>query len=145
MDYDQKGITERILLTAKLLGLSDTELSKEIGVQRQFINNINKNITTIPPKRAVIFLSLHKEIDARWLFFNEGEMLVKPSTEGNHKFFIDNSGDMEFTTTNNTEGLYQEKYKNLVSFLNEKDKHINGMAKTIEAQNQFIEKILSKD
>lgn len=144
MTYNPAEVTERVLLAAKLLGLNDTELAREIGVKRQFIAKMNSKESDIPSKRAIIFLNHHKEIDPRWLFFNEGEMIVRPNSDGKHSFYISEKGDMQFSSDNGTDKLLEEKYNALLTILREKDNHIRNIEKMIESQNQFIDKLLSK-
>ena len=146
MDYEVKGVTERVLVVANFLGLSDTELAKEIGVRKQFIGNMKSGSVDLPAKRAVIFLGQHEEIDARWLLFNRGEMIVKPGKDGKALFTVKANGDMEFKPNKGDEAgnIYQEKYKATVELLEEKKTHITSLEKIIESQQKLIDQLLER-
>ena len=143
--YDEIGITKRVLLAAKLLGITNVNLAKELGVRKQFIVALSTGASSIPAKRAIMFLYNHKDIDVKWLLFNEGQMMVMPSEDGNHKITMHNNGDMTFTADNrDTSEKYKEKNEQLRIILKEKERYIEQIEKTIENQDILFKKIMDK-
>jgi transcriptional regulator with XRE-family HTH domain len=141
INYDETGISDRLLLAAQLLGMNDTELAKEMGVKKQMIGQLRNNSVPLPAKRAIIFLGQQREIDARWLFFNEGDMMVKPSTDGNHEFILKNSGDGQLSAADE---YYKMKYEGLNAVLKEKEKYIKVVEKAMEMQEKVIDKLMAR-
>ena len=75
--FDQKAVNERIIEYAKKIEIKDTELAKQFGVKKQFVQEWKENINVIPPKRLIEFLDKHPELNIRWFLFGEGNMYYK--------------------------------------------------------------------
>ena len=143
--YDEIGTTKRVLLAAKLLGISNVNLAKELGVRKQFIVALSTGVSSIPAKRAIMFLDNHKEIDVRWLLFNEGQMMVMPSEDGNHKITMCGNGDMTFTADNRAPSEnFKEKNEQLRIILKEKERYIKQIERTIENQDILFKKLMDR-
>ena len=74
--FDQKEVTKRFFTYCKSIGLNDTQMAKEMGVSKQFLTQWKDNTAPIPPKRLIEFLSKREDVNANWILFGRGQMLI---------------------------------------------------------------------
>jgi SOS-response transcriptional repressor LexA len=66
---------ERIKKARLSLGLSQIEIANALGVQSNFLSNIERGAKT-PPKKLIELLSSRYKINANWILTGEGDMAI---------------------------------------------------------------------
>ena len=149
MPYNQPSVNQRILKFANSIGLSDVELARRMGVKKQFVTEWKNNTNNIPPKRLIEFVEQFPELNARWVFYGEGNMIKSDGSKSNnqiHTYGRDNKigqvnfdGDANYTEYNGDEKL-QIEIAFLKRELNEKNERITELKERIEEMNSQIER-----
>jgi len=70
------NIGERLKKARQSLGLSQIELADVLGVQSNFISNIERGAKK-PPKNLIELLSSRYKINANWILTGEGDMVIE--------------------------------------------------------------------
>lgn len=141
MSYDNKDVTQRILLFAREIGMKDSELALTINIPKQNVGKLRKQLVNIPEAKVLLFLSLHRELNTNWLLFGEGEMLGE---QGVYKASFKPDGDVHFEADLTDKNELEEENKRLKTILEEKDKYTLFLENSIEKLNDHISKLIEK-
>jgi SOS-response transcriptional repressor LexA len=69
------GISNRLKQAREALGLKQTEIAKNLGVQSNFLSNIERGEKK-PTKELIELFSSHYKINANWILTGEGDMTI---------------------------------------------------------------------
>jgi len=70
------GIGDRLKQARETLGLKQTEIAKALGVQSNFLSNIERGAKK-PTKELIELFSSRYKINANWLLTGEGDMVIE--------------------------------------------------------------------
>jgi len=73
------SIGERLKKARETLGLKQTEIARTLGVQSNFLSNIERGAKK-PTKELIELFSLRYKINANWLLTGEGDIVIESQT-----------------------------------------------------------------
>ena len=123
------AVKERLREYIKVLGISEREFCRRIGVSTSYVNSIR---TSIQPDKMKSIGEQFPELNPMWLITGDGEMLQRANTNqvlGDSNTTVAGNGNK--VTTNDIAGMI-ELQKGYQAMLKEKDAQINKLISVIE-------------
>lgn len=123
------AVKERIREYIKVLGISEREFCRRIGVSTSYVNSIR---TSIQPDKMKSIGEQFPELNPMWLITGDGEMLQRANVNqvsGDSNTTVAGNGNK--VTTNDIAGMI-ELQKGYQAMLKEKDAQINKLISVIE-------------
>lgn len=123
------AVKERLREYIKVLGISEREFCRRIGVSTSYVNSIR---TSIQPDKMKNIGEQFPELNPMWLITGDGEMLQRANVNqvsGDSNTTVAGNGNK--VTTNDIAGMI-ELQKGYQAMLKEKDAQINKLISVIE-------------
>lgn len=123
------AVKERLREYIKVLGISEREFCRRIGVSTSYVNSIR---TSIQPDKMKSIGEQFPELNPMWLITGDGEMLQRANVNqvsGDSNTTVAGNGNK--VTTNDIAGMI-ELQKGYQAMLKEKDAQINKLISVIE-------------
>lgn len=123
------AVKERLREYIKVLGISEREFCRRIGVSTSYVNSIR---TSIQPDKMKSIGEQFPELNPMWLITGDGEMLQRANinqVSGDSNTTVAGNGNK--VTTNDIAGMI-ELQKGYQAMLKEKDSQINKLISVIE-------------
>ncbi|WP_373248757.1 helix-turn-helix domain-containing protein [Bacteroides thetaiotaomicron] len=123
------AVKERLREYIKVLGISEREFCRRIGVSTSYVNSIR---TSIQPDKMKSIGEQFPELNPMWLITGDGEMLQRANINqfsGDSNTTVAGNGNK--VTTNDIAGMI-ELQKGYQAMLKEKDAQINKLISVIE-------------
>ena len=123
------AVKERLREYIKVLGISEREFCRRIGVATSYVNSIR---TSIQPDKMKSIGEQFPELNPMWLITGDGEMLQRANVNqvsGDSNTTVAGNGNK--VTTNDIAGMI-ELQKGYQAMLKEKDAQINKLISVIE-------------
>ena len=123
------AVKERLREYIKVLGISEREFCRRIGVSTSYVNAIR---TSIQPDKMKSIGEQFPELNPMWLITGDGEMLQRANVNqvsGDSNTTVAGNGNK--VTTNDIAGMI-ELQKGYQAMLKEKDAQINKLISVIE-------------
>lgn len=123
------AVKERLREYIKILGISEREFCRRIGVSTSYVNSIR---TSIQPDKMKSIGEQFPELNPMWLITGDGEMLQRANVNqvsGDSNTTVAGNGNK--VTTNDIAGMI-ELQKGYQAMLKEKDAQINKLISVIE-------------
>lgn len=123
------AVKERLREYIKVLGISEREFCRRIGVSTSYVNSIR---TSIQPDKMKSIGEQFPELNPMWLITGDGEMLQRANINqisGDSNTTVAGNGNQ--VTTNDIAGMI-ELQKGYQAMLKEKDAQINKLISVIE-------------
>ncbi len=123
------AVKERLREYIKVLGISEREFCRRIGVSTSYVNSIR---TSIQPDKMKSIGEQFPELNPMWLITGDGEMLQRANinqVSGDSNTTVAGNGNK--VTTNDIAGMI-ELQKGYQAMLKEKDAQINKLISVIE-------------
>ena len=123
------AVKERLREYIKVLGISEREFCRRIGVSTSYVNSIR---TSIQPDKMKSIGEQFPELNPMWLITGDGEMLQRANVNqvsGDSNTTVAGNGNK--VTTNDIAGMI-ELQKSYQAMLKEKDAQINKLISVIE-------------
>lgn len=123
------AVKERLREYIKVLGISEREFCRRIGVSTSYVNSIR---TSIQPDKMKSIGEQFPELNPMWLITGDGEMLQRDNinqVSGDSNTTVAGNGNK--VTTNDIAGMI-ELQKGYQAMLKEKDAQINKLISVIE-------------